>query len=316
MNRYEIFQRAFSKRAHLFSDPLTTAFRLFNGAADGIEGIAIDRYGEYCLVQTADPELTGHMPELLSCLCRAALLLPVEVKGILCKDRTKLMDAQKSAAQWRSRLVEGHMPPSPHLVLQDAIRAEVDLTEGQHTGLFLDMRTVRKRLAAYCPQFSTMLNLFCYTGMFSVHALKHGVTRAVNIDLSKSTLARVEKNYRHNGYDGDKKDLIYGDALQWMATFRRQGRKFSFAVFDPPLFARTKKGVFSIKKDFKQCLEVLQDLVPGGMALTVIHSPAITLEEYRSLHPQGWKLEFLEHESEDFACADTPYLKAGLWKTG
>ena len=316
MNQYDIFQRAFSKRGFLFSDPSTTAFRLFNGAADGIEGIAVDLYGEYVLVQIAAPDLSRHVPELMPCLCKAAQALPVEVKGILCKDRAGAMAAQQHAAMRKSCLVEGHMPPSPHIVLQDGIRAEVDLAEGQHTGLFLDMRGVRKRLVTFYPQFSTMLNLFCYTGIFSVHALKHGVPHAVNIDLSRSTLARAEKNYMHNGRSFKKEDFLYGDALQWMASFRRKGREFSFAVFDPPVFARTKQGVFSVKKDFTRCLSLLQDLVPGGMALTVINSPAITLEQYRSFHPPGWSLEFVEHEPDDFVCRGTPYLKAGLWKTG
>jgi 23S rRNA G2069 N7-methylase RlmK/C1962 C5-methylase RlmI len=109
---------------------------------------------------------------------------------------------------------------------------------------------------------------------------------------------------------------MQGDALLWMHAFEKKARQFSYVVFDPPTFARKKKGVFSIKKDFQKSVARLGRLASGGLVLTVINSPAISQQQYRAFHPGEWRLEFIAHESDDFPCRGTPYLKAGLWRAG
>lgn len=311
-----IFKKAFLQRESLFHNPCTTAFRLFNGAANGIDGVTIDIYGEYLLLQIYNQALHKNVSALFSPLVKAAESLPVAVKGIICKDRTVYKTLEKIPETKRSSLIEGQLPPSLHIVLQNGIKIEVDLCGGQHTGLFLDVRTVRERLLPYYSRCTTMLNLFCYTGVFSVHALTNGVSYALNIDLAQSALKRAQKNYMHNGHTVEPKDFIHGDAMKWIKAFEKTGREFSFIVFDPPTFARKKKGTFSIKKDFKSSVSLLGNLAPNGIVLTVINSPDISEKRYISLHPSTWKCEFIEHESDDFSYNDTPYLKAGLWKVG
>jgi 23S rRNA (cytosine1962-C5)-methyltransferase len=316
MNAETCFKKAFARREDLLADTTTTAFRLFHGAPEGLAGITIDVYGSYVLVQTHVPGARETISDIFTALRRAALLLPMPIEGFLWKRRTASSPEEQSAAGWRSVLLEGRMPATPLRVLQNGVVAEVDLTAGQHTGLFLDMRTVRQRLRAYYGDCTTMLNLFCYTGMFSVHALRHGITSALNIDLSKSTLAWAQKNYSHNNLSCDSRDFMQGDALLWMHAFEKKARQFSYVVFDPPTFARKKKGVFSIKKDFQKSVARLGRLASGGLVLTVINSPAISQQQYRAFHPGEWRLEFIAHESDDFPCRGTPYLKAGLWRAG
>lgn len=316
MNAETCFKKAFARRESLFFDTTTTAFRLFHGAPEGIDGITIDRYGAYILVQTYAQGLQKKISELFTALCKAARLLPVQAEGFVWKHGTAPSAGRQRTAEWKSTLLGGQMPPSPLLVLQNNIAAEVDLMSGQHTGLFLDMRSVRKQLRAYYGDCTTMLNLFCYTGMFSVHALKQGVAHALNVDLSKTILARAQKNYNHNNLSCDGRDFIQGDALDWMNVFKKKNRQFSYIVFDPPTFGRGKKGVFSIKKDFQKSIVQLGRLAPGGLVLTVINSPSVSQQQYRDYHPKNWALEFIAHESDDFPYRGTPYLKAGLWRAG
>jgi len=316
MDAETCFKKAFARREPLFFDTATTAFRLFHGAPEGIDGITVDVYGAYILLQTYTQDLQKKTSELFAALRKAAMLLPVPVEGFLWKHRTSPSAGQQSASGWQSTLLAGQMPPALLLVLQNGIAAEVDLISGQHTGLFLDMRSIRKRLGAYYGHCTTMLNLFCYTGMFSVHARTQGVAHALNIDLSKSILARAQKNYRHNNLPCDGRDFLQGDALNWVSIFEKKNRQFSYIVFDPPTFARKKKGIFSIKKDFQKSVARLGRLAAGGLVLTVINSPAVSQHQYRAYHPKDWALEFIDHESDDFPYRGTPYLKAGLWRAG
>jgi 23S rRNA (cytosine1962-C5)-methyltransferase len=210
--------------------------------------------------------------------------------------------------------MDGHAPPEELVVMQNGVRVAVDLMLGRHTGLFLDMRIIRGLLAPHYKNGGAMLNLFCYSGMFSVHGLKNGLSSVLNLDLAKTALERARRNYGLNGIACDERDFMYGDALTWMKAFAKKGRRFDFVILDPPTFARSKQGSFSVKKDFPCCLDLLSSLAPGGLALTVVNSPAVSQKQYRQWHPASWELEWLEHEPDDFPCVQQPYLKAGLWK--
>ena len=310
MDRQKIFEAAFAKRRDLFSDPGTDCFRLFNSAADGLDGVCIDRYGPWLLALIEKPGLLRQTAPLFRAIEEAATGLPVPVRGIVCKDITGA-DTGAIDEVYASTVLAGVAPPAELIARQNSIRVSIDLMAGRHTGLFLDMRRVRARLAPYS---GTMLNLFCYSGVFSVHGLKNGLAGALNLDLAKTALERARRNYALNNLACDTRDFMYGDALAWMKAFVKKGRRFDFIILDPPTFARGRKVLFSVKKDFPRCLELVQKLAPGGRALTVINSPAVSERQYRQWHPAAWRLEWLAHEPDDFPWVEHPYLKAGLWK--
>jgi 23S rRNA (cytosine1962-C5)-methyltransferase len=308
-----MFEKAFAKRAALFADPANDCCRLFNAEGDGMDGITIDRYAAWLLVQIEKPALLHKPGALFGAIVTASRSLACKPRGILWKD------ISASGTTWRespcrSSIIEGHAPPDELIVLQNGARVGVDLIAGRHTGLFLDMRIIRGLLAPYYKNAGDMLNLFCYSGVFSVHGLKNGMGHALNLDLAKTALERARRNYGLNGLACDERDFMYGDALTWMKAFAKKGRRFDCVVLDPPTFARSKQGSFSVKKDFPRCLELVQSLAPGGLALTVVNSPTVSEQQYRDWHPASWRLVWLEHEPDDFPWADIPYLKAGLWK--
>jgi 23S rRNA (cytosine1962-C5)-methyltransferase len=308
-----IFEKAFAGRAPLFADPAHDCCRLFNGAGDGMDGITVDRYGAWLLVQIEKASLIQKQNALFPAIIQAAHRLPCKPRGILWKDITGSTTPWREY-QCRSSIMEGDAPPEELVVVQNGVRISVDLMIGRHTGLFLDMRVIRSMLAPYYKNAGAMLNLFCYSGVFSVHGLKNGLSSVLNLDLAKTALDRARRNYMINGLSCDDRDFMYGDALTWMKAFAKKGRGFDFVVLDPPTFARSKQGSFSVKKDFPRCLDLVGGLAPGGLALTVVNSPAVSREQYRQWHPASWRLEWLEHESNDFPFARQPYLKAGLWK--
>jgi len=213
-------------------------------------------------------------------------------------------------------ILEGYYPSDGITVKQNGVKACVDLVNGQNTGIFLDMREVRKKLEDfYAPgTIKTMLNFFCYTALFSVHALKHGVYNAINIDLSKNVLNRARTNYKINDLNIDDRDFIYGDAIRWAKQLSKKGKAFDFIVFDPPTFARNKQRSFSVKKDYRDSLQKIELLVNQGFILTSVNSYSVSRDEYISYHPDKWELLMFANESSDFIYRDYPYLKTGLWK--
>lgn len=314
MDLAPLLAEAFKKRRALFGDPANTCFRLFNGAGDGLDGLALDWYDGYLLAQYFKPPLFGMNGELLKGIDAAGAFLPAGPAGILLKNRMKQEGAADISAARTSSLIGGSEPPGGHTVTQNGVRAAIDLVRGQSTGIFLDMREVRDSLAPYYAPDDTMLNLFSYTALFSVHAVRCGITGAVNVDLSRAVLERAKANYGLNGIRVDERDFIYGDSLEWMRRFRKKGRTFSFVVFDPPTFSRNRRHSFSSRRDYIASLAIIADLASGGHALTSVNSFSISAEEYRSYHPASWKLEFFANESSDFTRAADAYLKVGLWK--
>jgi len=228
-----------------------------------------------------------------------------------------MINSDKSDPQWESRVLEGVYAPEDAVVVQNGVKARVDLVNGQNTGIFLDMRDIRDRLLSFykSESITRMLNLFSYTAVFSVHALKNGAGNSINIDLSKNVLNRAKINYRLNDLRVDERDFVYGDAIDWIKRLNKRRELFDFIVFDPPTFARNKKGSFSVKKNYLNSLESIKPLVKDRFILTSVNSYSVTEEEYRSFHPVQWKLLMLENESSDFVYKGNPYLKVGLWKT-
>ncbi|HOT43894.1 MAG TPA: class I SAM-dependent methyltransferase [Spirochaetota bacterium] len=309
-----LLTKAVRKRETLLADAATNCCRLFNGAGDGVPGLTIDRYGDYILMQYFDEGLAPATGDILAAITRVIPLLPERPLGILLKKRLKPDDTRDIASAMKSVVLEGAEPPGGYCVRQNGILAAVDLVGGQSTGIFLDMREVRDRLAGYYRSSDTMLNLFSYTGLFSVHAVRNGITGAVNVDLSKGVLERAKENYRLNGLKVDERDFIYGDSLEWTRRFTKKGKNFTLVIFDPPTFSRNRRRTFSTKKNFQGSLDLLNGLVEDGFVLTSVNSYSITRDEYLSFHPKGWELEFIANESSDFTHGGNPYLKAGLWR--
>ena len=306
-----LINAAIEKREPLFKDKNTDCFRIFNSSGDGFDGLIIDLYAGYILIQyfnKAAQSIVNRIPQIL------IKILPVKIKAILSKNR--MLSGDKSVDQWKSSILEGVYDSDDAVVVQNGVKARVDLINGQNTGIFLDMRDVRDKLASFYKSESIkrMLNLFSYTAIFSVHGLKNGVDSSINIDLSKAVLNRAKINYQLNDLKVDERDFVYGDAIDWVKRLCKKKEIFDFIVFDPPTFARNKKGNFSVKKNYLDSLESIKPIAGDRFILTSINSYSVSEDEYKSFHPVQWKLLMLENESSDFVYKDNHYLKVGLWK--
>lgn len=309
MDYKNILEASMKKRDDLYAESCS-AFRLFNSGGDGIQGLVIDRYGEYLLIQIFEEKVVPEKERIFESVRSVITELPFAPKGILYKRRDETASSQK---EYRSELVWGEMPERSYHVIQAGVTAAVNLVDGLNTGLFLDMRSVRNELAAlYASGMESMLNLFCYTGMFSVHALKNGLKRSCNVDISGTVLRRAKENYSINELRVDNRDFICEDSGVFLKKAVAKGKKYDIVVFDPPTFARNKHKSFSVTRDYAEYCDRI-GMVSAGYVLSVVNTYTVSDDEYKGYHPSDWKLIKMFHESDDFTPEKNFYLKVGLW---
>ncbi|WP_189461335.1 class I SAM-dependent methyltransferase [Jeongeupia chitinilytica] len=175
----------------------------------------------------------------------------------------KLRRRQKGEAQYEKTGNEG----DEFVVEEDGLKFIVNLDAYLDTGLFLDHRNTRKRVRGEAAG-KRMLNLFCYTGAFSVYAAAGGARETVSVDLSNTYLAWAKRNLAENGLDTAAHTQVRADVLQWLGDAERAGEKFDLIVCDPPSFSNSKKmaGILDVQRDQRYLVETALDLLnPGGV---------------------------------------------------
>lgn len=153
------------------------------------------------------------------------------------------------------RLIAGTPPAFPHEVRENGMRFLVDFESGYSTGLFCDQRTNRARVRAEAK--GNLLNLFAYTGSFSVAGALAGASTC-SVDLSKKALARARDNFAANGIDPSGHRFIAEDVFAFLPRLARRGGRFDWIILDPPTFSRGKAGkIFQIARQIDGLLDAV-----------------------------------------------------------
>lgn len=158
---------------------------------------------------------------------------------------------------------------SERLVVEEqGLKFWVNLGDYLDTGLFMDHRLTRARVREEARGRS-FLNLFCYTGAFTVYAAAGGASRTLSVDLSNTYLDWAEENLALNGLSDPRHTLLRADAMAWVQDQREQPeQRFDLVVCDPPSFSTSKKmqGSFNVQRDHVRLLEGIRELLsPGGV---------------------------------------------------
>ncbi|MDY6849322.1 MAG: class I SAM-dependent rRNA methyltransferase [Thermodesulfobacteriota bacterium] len=242
----------------------TTAYRLVNGEGDGLSGVVIECYGDFLLIQLYTQAWEPYLDRIV-----AALVKVVGPRGIYLKTRPR--QTRKLAAENREnrlgRHAWGERARFPLTVRENGLNFLVDLQEGLHTGLFMDQRHNRadlmKRIAG-----AHFLNLFCFTGAFSVAAAAAGAEHVVSVDASAAYLDWAKKNFRANGLDPQHHEFIAGDCFAVLADAERENRRFDVILMDPPSFSTTRSSRFTTRGGTSDLVaSTLRLLSPGGLLI-------------------------------------------------
>lgn len=269
---------AVERRAALARDPATTAYRLVNGAADGLSGVTIDRFGPTLVLNL----YAGAAPRRERVLIEILAALP-GIESIYVKRRPR-NPARLSAGEI-SALAPSHPIWGKSLtevvVSEGGLRFLVRPGDGLSTGLFLDMRETRARLRARM-QGRTVLNLFAYTCAFGVAAVSGGARRVLNVDASRPALEWGRRNYALNECASDPHDFVYGDALNWLERLARRGSGFDVVITDPPSYSTVKGRRFTVARDYGAlagaCARVT---APGGELLLCANEARMSPRTFR-----------------------------------
>lgn len=175
--------------------------------------------------------------------------------------------------------------PPQFTVCESRVRYRMDMESGYSQGLFLDQRDNRLTLRKRCRPGCTVLNLFAYTGAFSVCAALAGAT-TTTLDLAQPCLSRARENMELNNIDPTRHFFCRGEALEWLHTFARQGRNFDLIVLDPPTFSRDARGhIWRAERDYTELVRrAVACLVPeGGQILCATNCRTISSPAFRQM---------------------------------
>lgn len=274
-------QTALDQRQGL-ANPDTTGFRVVHGENDGLPGLVVDRYDSSLVVKLYTPAWLPHLPGVLSCLME--LMGPERV--VLRLSRAVQALAEGDALTDGQTLL-GREPSGPVLFRENGLRFEADLVRGQKTGFFLDQRDNRALVEGHCMGRS-VLNVFSYTGGFSVYAARGGARSVTSLDVSSPALAAAERNFDHNRDHGNVASashrVLAGDAFELLPRIRDDGARFDMVILDPPAFAKAAREVPRALRSYRTILRRgLELLRPDGMLVAASCSSRIPAAEFLDL---------------------------------
>ncbi len=254
---------AVSKRQPFFYDENTTAFRLFNAEGDGIGGITIDYYDGYYLINWYNEGIYYHRE-----LFFTAIKEQLSYLGIYQKMRFQSNNfAEKT-------FIDGIRANSPLTIKENGIKYLVNLEDGLMVGIFLDQRNVREAIQRKYAKNKKVLNCFSYTGAFSIAAAIGGAKSTTSVDLAVRSRESTEANFKINQIKLENHEIIVDDVFDYFKYANRKQLQFDLIIIDPPSFARTKKRVFSVQKNYPDLLKLAVPLLArdGVFVLTTNHA--------------------------------------------
>jgi 23S rRNA (cytosine1962-C5)-methyltransferase len=248
----------------------SNAMRLVHAESDGIPGLVADRYDTTVVVQ-----ILSAGAERFRGFWGAALAELTGARSVYERSDVEVRTLEGLAPRTGAMLGEA---PREVRIVEDGVAYEVDVVHGQKTGFYLDQRDNRA-LAASLAADAEVLNAFCYTGGFTLAALKGGARRALSLDTSEEALAAARRNTALNGLDEARVEWLAADVFAHLRRLRDQNRKFGLIVLDPPKFAPTEKHVANAARAYKDInLWAMKLLAPGGHLLTFSCSGAVSAD--------------------------------------
>jgi len=282
----------------------TNAFRLVNAEGDGLPGLTVDRYAGFLMVQLYCAGWRPHLKLVTRVL--QELLAP---QGIYEKTRpqnTRELEATASSKRY-GKLLAGQAAPERLEVRENGLSFLVSLEQGLNTGLFLDQRRNRRDLMTRV-EGKRVLNLFSYTGAFSVAAAASGAGRVTSVDASAGYNAWAMDNFGANRLNPKRYEFITADCLTALADLTAQGRVFDVILMDPPSFSTTSKNRFTTRGGTSELVTAaLPLLTDGGLIITSSNHQKLDVAEYlkelrRGALKAGCELQVigLSGQPEDF----------------
>ncbi len=287
------------------------AYRVVFSEADGLSGCIVDCYDRWLVVQFTSLGLAQRR-EMVADILQEML----QPEGIYL--RTERGIGQMEGLELYDGPLRGNVPTDPITIDDGGLRFLVHLTEGQKTGFYLDQRDNRLAVASYAAG-RTVLDGFCYTGGFGLHAAKSHAVEVLGINVSEPALALACENARLNGLS--QASFARGDVFAKLDELVGAGRKFGLVILDPPKFARSRSAVDDALNGYRRLHTLaLRLLDSDGILVTSCCSGLISDEMLEALLSQlatdeKRRIQILERRGQaadhpvSVSCPESRYLK-------
>ena len=253
----------------------TTCYRLVHGEGDGLPGLIIDYYDGVCVMQ-------AHSAGMF------------RSKGAICAALQKLYgdglkavyDKSSGTAPFKAGLdlVDGYLWRSDSFsgdsitVLENGCKFLVNWADGQKTGFFLDQRENRARVGAL-SKGRKVLNLFCYTGGFSIYALRGGAVEVTSVDSSRRAMDLVDRNVELNGFGADKHHSVCADAIDFLRDVPEGA--YDLIIVDPPAFAKHRGALRNALRAYQRLnAAAISKVAQGGFVFCFSCSQVVDKEAF------------------------------------
>ena len=252
----------------------TNCYRLVHSEGDELPGLIIDIYGKTAVVQAQTEGMALNVKAIADALMNVDGL---NINSVYNKSSEAMQRMGKDAVEDGYLIGEN----SDDFVLENGSKFLVDWEGGQKTGFFLDQRFNRD-LVRQLAKGKNVLNTFCYTGGFSVTALKGGANKVVSVDCSKKAIAACEKNIALNGFSIEDNPSVAEDAKLFLQNMKKG--EFDLIILDPPAFAKNHKSLHRGLQGYKFInLEAMKKIKEGGLLFTFSCSQAVDKAQFQSI---------------------------------
>jgi 23S rRNA (cytosine1962-C5)-methyltransferase len=257
----------------------TNCYRWIYGEGDGLPGLVVDRYGDYAVMQT----YADSIQTIVTPVARALRSCDPTLRGVLVREHVEQDELVDSTHTAHLRLLHGEMPPQDLVVQEHGMYMQVDLYQGQKTGLFLDQRENRHTVERLVSGLS-VLNCFAYTGGFSLYALRGDAAHVTSVDIGKGLAQATETNLALNHLPTERHDYITDDCFSLLDSYARSGQHFQLIILDPPSFARSRHNSRAALRAYTRLnMLALRILEPGGLLVSASCTSQVGPEQFRTM---------------------------------
>lgn len=294
----------------------TDCYRLIHGEGDGLPGLIIDYYNGVCVMQAH----SVGMFRAKGAICEA-------LKAVYGPALKAVYDKSSGTAPFKAGLdlIDGYLYRSEsfsddeQIVSENGHRFFVNWTEGQKTGFFLDQRENRALVGKY-SQGRNVLNLFCYTGGFSVYALGNGAAHVDSVDSSRKAIDMVERNIALNGFDPSLHAGYCTDAIDFLHKVPED--KYDLMIVDPPAFAKHRGALDNALRAYQRLnAAAISKVASGGLVFTfscsqVVDKEAFALAVFSAAAQTGRSVRILDRLNQPADHAVNIYHPEGEYLKG
>ena len=261
---------------------LNDTFRLVHGEGDWLPGLIVDVYADTAVVQAHSVGMH---------LCRKAVAEAIvtvvpQVKSVYYKSDDTLpfkaaIEGEKVGYLIRNTDISSSRDAEEFWSKENGLEFRIDWLRGQKTGFFVDQRENRALVERYAAG-KEVLNMFCYTGGFSLYALRGGAKRVDSVDVSQKAIDLVNANVAHNFPKAKNHTAVTADAFEYLTAQKNAGRTFDLIILDPPAFAKHRDAVKNALRGYQRInAKAIEMIRSGGILFTFSCSQAVDKEAFR-----------------------------------